>query len=176
MTANQDMKMTTLARPDAEIAARIGHVNLSVADLETSLKFYRDVLGMKITKRIGDDAAFLAFDSYHHDLCLNTWHSRGGMPRPAGTTGLYHFAVTYRALSALKATCHRVVAAYVNIDDLVDHGTSLSVYVQDPDQNGVELNWDRAAETWWSADGSLKMGHRHISLDQILAGTDPQLS
>jgi catechol 2,3-dioxygenase len=175
-TATQDKKMTTIARPvEAETTARIGHVNLSVSDLDTSLAFYRDVLDMKITKRIGHDAAFLAFHSYHHDLCINTWHSKGGMPRPEGTTGLYHFAVTYSALNGLQAACQRVLAADINIDDVVDHGTGLSVYVRDPDHNGVELNWDRPAETWWSADGSLRMGHRRISLDQFLAATDAAL-
>lgn len=166
--------MTPVARPvEAETAARIGHVNLSVSDLETALDFYRDVLNMKVTKRIGSDAAFLAFDSYHHDLCLNTWHSRGGLPRPEGTTGLYHFAVTFLAFDALQAACQRMLAANIDIDDVVDHGTSLSVYVRDPDQNGVELSWDRPSETWWSADGSLRMGHRRISLDQFLGITDP---
>ena len=62
--------------------ARIGHVNLKVADLERSLAFYRDVLGFKITKRIGDTAAFLACGDYHHDICINTWEkSRRGTAR-----------------------------------------------------------------------------------------------
>jgi catechol 2,3-dioxygenase len=69
-----------------------------------------------------------------------------------------------------------VLAANIEIDDVVDHGTSLSVYVRDPDQNGVELNWDRPVETWWSADGSLRMGHRRISLDKFLGVTDPLLN
>jgi catechol 2,3-dioxygenase len=170
-------KMTTIPAPvEGETAVRIGHVNLSVSDLERSLTFYRDALNMKITKRIGTEAAFLAFHNYHHDLCINTWNSKGGMPRPEGTTGLFHFAVTYQALDALQAACQRVLAAGVHIDDVVDHGTSLSVYVRDPDQNGVELNWDRQAESWRSADGSLRMGHRRISLDQLLGTTDPQSS
>jgi catechol 2,3-dioxygenase len=52
--------------------ARIGHVNLKVAELERSLAFYEGVLGLKITKRIGDQAAFLAFGDNHHDICINT--------------------------------------------------------------------------------------------------------
>jgi catechol 2,3-dioxygenase len=164
--------------PTVEVgtAARIGHINLSVSDLEMSLAFYRDVLGMKVTKRIGNDAAFLAFHSYHHDLCINTWRSRGGVPRPEGTTGLYHFAITYQAFHALQGACQCLLTANVNIDDVVDHGTSLSVYVRDPDQNGVELNWDRSAETWWSVDGSLRMGYRPISIDQLLGVIEPPLN
>jgi catechol 2,3-dioxygenase len=86
-------------------AVRIGHVNLSVSDLEPSRAFYRDVLNMKVTKRL-DEAAFLSFGSYHHDLCINIWNSKGGVPRPKGTTGL--FAVAYRDLRALQAACQRV--------------------------------------------------------------------
>src|SRR5262245_19804715 len=66
--------------------ARIGHVNLKVADLNRSLAFYESVLGFKVTKRIGDEAAFLAYGDYHHDICINTWESRGGMQPAKGTT------------------------------------------------------------------------------------------
>ncbi|MCR6727720.1 VOC family protein [Agrobacterium fabrum] len=169
--------MTAALRPVAtEAQARIGHINLSVSDLETSLNFYRDILNMKMTKRIRNEAAFLAFHSYHHDLCINTWNSKGGVPRPKGTTGLYHFAVSYQAFDALQAACHRLLAANVEIDDVIDHGTSLSLYVRDPDQNGIELSWDRPPESWWSADGVLQMGHRQISLQEFLAVTDPLLA
>ena len=152
--------------------ARIGHVNLSVGDLDRSLSFYRDVLGMTVQKRIGDAAAFMSFGHYHHDLCINTWHSKAGSAPPKGSTGLFHFAITYRALAELQAACNHVLASGIAIDDVVDHGPSLSVYLRDPDQNGVELNWDRPAETWWSADGSLQMGHRRITLDELLSAAE----
>ncbi|MFT8243790.1 VOC family protein [Roseomonas sp. BN140053] len=157
-------------RPSAETTnpRRIGHVNLSVSDLERSLAFYQDALGMRVTKRL-EEAAFLSFGSYHHDLCINTWQSKGGSPRPQGATGLYHFAVAFGELAALQDTSRRLGAAGIAIDDVVDHGVSLSAYLRDPDQNGVELTWDRPAESWWSAEGALRMGHRRISLEQLLA-------
>jgi catechol 2,3-dioxygenase len=145
----------------ADIPTRIGHVNLCVSDLERSLAFYQRVLGLKVTKLM-EGAAFLAFQDYHHDLCINTWQSKGGSPRPKGSTGLYHFAVLYRDLADLQSACRRVLAADVPIDDIVDHAVSLSVYLRDPDQNGVELYWDRPATDWWS-DGQLGMGYRRIS-------------
>jgi catechol 2,3-dioxygenase len=55
------------------------------------------------------------------------------------------------------------------IDDVVDHLVSLSVYLRDPDQNGLELSWDRPVNDWWSEDGGLRMGHRRITL-AILGG------
>src|SRR5205809_5930458 len=74
---------------------RIGHVHLTVSDLERALAFYRDVLGFEVTSRYGRDAVFLSAGGYHHHIGLNTWAGRGA-PAPApGTTGLYHFAILY---------------------------------------------------------------------------------
>src|SRR5436190_2128807 len=74
---------------------RIGHVHLTVSDLDRALAFYRDVLGFEVTSRYGRDAVFLSAGRYHHHIGLNTWAGRGA-PAPApGTTGLYHFAILY---------------------------------------------------------------------------------
>src|SRR2546428_7458507 len=75
--------------------ARIGHVHLTVSDLDRSLTFYRDVLGFEVTTRYGREAVFLSAGGYHHHIGLNTWAGRGA-PRPsAGTTGVDHFAILY---------------------------------------------------------------------------------
>jgi catechol 2,3-dioxygenase len=148
--------------------ARVGHINLKVADLARSLAFYEGVLGLKITKRLGDAAAFLAFDDYHHDICLNTWQSRNGTPPGPGTTGLFHVAIVYRERADLCDAFRRLKAAGIVIDDAVDHGVNQSLYLRDPDQNGIELYWDRPAEDWWSRDGELKMGFRCMEPDELL--------
>ena len=154
--------------PQAFAGARIGHVNLKVADLERSLAFYSGVLGLKVTKRIGNEAAFLAFADYHHDICINTWHSRdGGQPAP-GTTGLFHLAILYPRRAELCDTFIRLKSAGIIIDSAVDHGVSESLYLRDPDQNGVELYWDRPSELWWGAGGALKMGHRPFDPEDLL--------
>src|SRR2546428_5474732 len=75
--------------------ARIGHVHLTVSDLDRSLTFYRDVLGFEVTTRYGREAVFLSAGGYHHHIGLNTWAGRGA-PRPsAGATGVYPFALLY---------------------------------------------------------------------------------
>jgi catechol 2,3-dioxygenase len=148
--------------------ARIGHVNLKVASLQRSLAFYQDVLGFKITKRLGDVAAFLAHDDYHHDICINTWESRGGSPPPPGTTGLFHFAIVYAERSDLRDAYQRLKAAGIAIDSAVDHGVSESIYISDPDQNGVELYWDRPAALWWSKAGEIDMGYRLMDAEELL--------
>lgn len=143
--------------------ARIGHINLSVSNLEVALTFYCDLLDMRITKRIGDDAAFLAFGDYHHDICLNTWVSKQGAPASKGATGLYHLAILYETPEALVSVFNRLKGADYKLDSIVDHSTSLSIYLSDPDQNGVELYWDRPEAKWWSDTGALNMGYRPMA-------------
>ena len=58
----------------------IGHVHLKVADIDRALGFYRDVLGLEVMQRAGDEAAFLSAGGYHHHIGLNTWESQGGPP------------------------------------------------------------------------------------------------
>jgi catechol 2,3-dioxygenase len=118
---------------------RIGHVHLKVADLERALSFYHGVLGFEVTQRLGDDAVFLAAGGYHHHIALNTWESAGGSPPPPGTTGLYHVAILYPTRAALAGALRRLIAARISLEGASDHGVSESLYLRDPDSNGVEL-------------------------------------
>jgi catechol 2,3-dioxygenase len=148
--------------------ARIGHINLKVADLNRSLAFYEGVLGFKVTKRTGDEAAFLAYGDYHHDICINTWESRDGSQPPEGTTGLFHLAIVYSTRAELRDAYLRLKNAGIAPDSAVDHGVSESLYLRDPDQNGVELYWDRNPDRWWGDSGELKMGHRPVDPEELL--------
>ena len=80
---------------------RIGHVHLKVADLERALGFWQGVIGLEVTQRLGNQAAFLSAGGYHHHIALNTWESAGGSPPPARSTGLYHVALLYPTRAAL---------------------------------------------------------------------------
>ncbi|MEI6561461.1 MAG: VOC family protein [Verrucomicrobiota bacterium] len=150
--------------------ATIGHVHLKVADLERSLAFYRDVLGFEVTQRFGRQAAFLSSGGYHHHLGLNTWESAGGQPPPPGTTGLYHVAFLYPTRAELAEAVRRVLKAGIPLDGAADHGVSEAVYLQDPDENGVELYWDKPKERWpHSGDGELAMGTELLDLGGLLS-------
>ena len=149
--------------------ARIGHVHLKVADLERSLGFYRDVLGFEVTQRIGAGAALLSAGGYHHHLGLNTWESLGGSAPPAGSTGLYHLAVLYPTRADLADALRRLAGAGISLDGAADHGVSEALYLRDPDNNGVELYWDKPQEHWpRDAAGNLTMYTRPLDLRALL--------
>jgi catechol 2,3-dioxygenase len=150
-------------------ATRIGHVHLKVADLERALQFYCGVLGFELMQRMSSGAAFISAGGYHHHIGLNTWESKDGRPPPAGTTGLFHTAILYPTRPALADALHRVIAAGIPLDGASDHGVSEALYLRDPDENGVELYWDRPKEQWpRSSDGSLAMFTHRLDLDELL--------
>ena len=149
---------------------RIGHVHLTVSDLDRALQFYRDVLGFDVTSRYGRDAVFLSAGGYHHHIGLNTWAGRGAPPPPRGTTGLYHFAILYPDRKALATAVRRVLEAGIALEGAADHGVSEAVYLRDPDGNGVELYRDRPEHEWpRTVDGTLAMQTRPLDLDALLS-------
>ncbi|HVU28334.1 MAG TPA: VOC family protein [Verrucomicrobiae bacterium] len=149
---------------------RIGHVHLKVADLERALEFYCGVLGFELQQRFGSQAAFVSAGGYHHDIGLNTWASKGGSPPPTRSTGLYHVAILYPTRALLADALRRVLAAGIKLDGASDHGVSEAIYLHDPDDNGVELYWDRPREQWpRTPDDDLAMFTHPLDLDSLLA-------
>jgi catechol 2,3-dioxygenase len=149
--------------------ARIGHVHLKVADLERALGFYRDVLGFQVKARYGDQAVFIAAGDYHHHIGLNTWESKGGQPPAPGTTGLFHTAILYPTRATLADALHRVLSAGIQLDGASDHGVSEALYLRDPDQNGVELYWDRPEAEWpRDGNGGIAMFTKRLDVDDLL--------
>lgn len=148
---------------------RIGHVHLKVADLDRALRFYCDVLGFQLMQRMGDSAAFVSAGGYHHHIGLNTWESLGGRPPAPGTTGLYHLAILYPTRADLADGLRRVIRAGIPLDGASDHGVSEALYLRDPDENGVELYWDRPESEWpRAADGTLAMFTRRLNRESLL--------
>lgn len=153
---------------------RIGHVHLKVADLQRALRFYSGVLGLEVTQRYGDGAVFLSAGGYHHHIALNTWESLGGSSPPPGTTGLYHTAIVYPTRAALAAALRRVLAAEIPLQGASDHGVSESVYLSDPDDNGVELYYDKPQELWpRTPNGQLAMFSRPLDLHELSKEAPP---
>jgi catechol 2,3-dioxygenase len=146
----------------------IGHVHLRVSDLERSVKFYGDVFGMELQQRYGQSAAFLSYGGYHHHVGLNVWESKGGSPPPPGSTGLFHFAILYPTRKALAKALKRILDQGVPIDGGADHGVSEAIYLRDPDDNGIEIYWDRPEDQWPRRDGQIAMSSDPLDLDGLL--------
>ena len=149
-------------------AVRVGHVHLKVADLDRSLAFYRDALGLNLTadgRPVGLEAAFLAAGDYHHHIGLNTWESAGATPPPPGHTGLYHVAFVYPDRRELGKAVQRLIDHGYAPDHATDHGGTVSVYLDDPDGNGIELYADRPRDVWPPPQPGFQVGMFTAPLD-----------
>ena len=152
----------------------IGHVHLKVSDLDRSIAFYRDLLGMELQQRYGRGAAFLSWGGYHHHVGLNVWESRGGSAPSPGTTGLYHFAILYPSRQALAQALKRLMDNDVALDGASDHGVSEALYLRDPDGNGVELYVDRLESEWPRVNGEIAMDSAPLNLEDLLQAARAQ--
>ncbi len=149
---------------------KIGHVHLSVADLDRSLKFYRDILGFEITARYGDSAVFLSAGGYHHHIGLNTWMGKGATPPPQGHSGLFHFAILFPTRKELALVLKRLMDANYPLTGSADHGVSEAIYLNDPDNIGVELYVDRPKSQWKVGnDGMVEMVTESLDIQSLLA-------
>ncbi|KAA9325624.1 VOC family protein [Adhaeribacter soli] len=147
----------------------IGHVHLKVSDLQRSLDFYCGILGFELITMYGDQAAFISAGGYHHHIGLNTWYSEGASPAPVRSAGLFHAAILYPTRKDLAAICKRLMEKGYPLTGASDHGVSEALYLNDPDQNGLELYHDRPREEWpKKADGSIEMYTHRLDLEGLL--------
>src|SRR5687767_13342672 len=154
---------------------RIGHIHLKVADLERSLKFYRDLVGFELQQYYGDSAVFISAGGYHHHIGLNTWHSKGAGPAPVKAPGLYHIAMVYPTRKDLAIILKRLIQAKYPLTGASDHGVSEAIYLNDPDSNGVELYWDKPKDEWpRDQEGKLRMGTEALDLEELLDLVDDE--
>jgi catechol 2,3-dioxygenase len=148
---------------------RIGHIHLKVSDLERALAFYQELLGFQLMQRYGTQAAFISAGGYHHHIGLNTWYSKDAPPAPVKAAGLFHTAILYPTRKDLAAILQRLIDARYPLTGASDHGVSEALYLDDPDQNGVELYWDKPRELWpVDADGNLQMVTERLDLPDLL--------
>jgi len=165
---------------DIHPAVRVGHVHLKVADLDRALAFYRDALGFGVSadaREHGLGMVMLAAGDYHHHLGLNTFESAGATPPPAGHTGLYHVAFVYPDRRELARAVQRLLDHGCPIDHATDHGGTVSVYLSDPDGNGVELYYDRPRADWFDAAGHFVIQAERFDPRELLASPiDPRSS
>lgn len=112
----------------------MGHVHFRVADVDATVGFYHDVLGLGLMAQLGPAAAFLSAGGYHHHVGANTWESRGGSPAPAGTATLRHATI----ILPDESERDRVAAAVADAGQEPEQRDG-GVLVRDPSGNALLL-------------------------------------
>lgn len=129
--------------------SELGHVVFYVRDLQASLRFYTEAVGLELKGHIfADKGALLSGGRTHHELLLIQVGDAPG-PMQGKRIGLYHTGWKVGdSLDVLKTVYQRVMAAGFIIDGLSDHNISQSIYLRDPDGNEVELYVDNPDLDW----------------------------
>lgn len=170
MKSQLGINQSTYKIPDD---VRIGHVHLKVSNIELSLDFYCKLLGFELITTYGKDAAFISAGGYHHHIGLNTWLSKDGTPPPRNSTGLFHTAILYPSRKDLAIILKRLIDNRYPLTGASDHGVSEALYLNDPDENGVELYYDRPKNEWpRKSDGSIYMYTKNLNIEDLLHELD----
>jgi catechol 2,3-dioxygenase len=144
---------------------RLGAVHLTVSDLDRSVAFYQDALGLRLDRR---EEPVAALGAGGEDLVV--LHEEPGA-RPAGRhAGLYHYALLFPSREELARAVQRLAVTRTPIDGASDHGVSEAIYLSDPDGNGIELYADRPRDAWPPPAPGERVGMftRALDLDDLL--------
>lgn len=153
-------------------ATHLGRVRLQIADLERSLAFYQDVLGLRVVNRAGRQAALAACGDEH--VLIELSERAGARPSyRGGRLGLYHYAILLRDRASLGRFAHHASARGIAIG-AADHLVSEAFYLQDPDGLGIELYADRPRTTWRRIGQQLMIATDPIDMNAILSAADGQ--
>ena len=127
----------------------LGHIVLYVRDLETSRRFYGEVLGWKEIASVPGQMAMFSSGRTHHELLLIEV-GPNAQPIPAGRrVGMYHFGLKIgESDEELRSALRELIDAGVNVVGTADHHVSHSLYIMDPDGNEIELYIDVQPEVW----------------------------
>jgi catechol 2,3-dioxygenase len=144
----------------------LGAVHLTVSDLDRSVGWYQDALGLRVQRR--EDAA-AALGAGGEELVV-LYEEPGALP--AGRhAGLYHFALLFPAREELAHAVRRLIATRTPISGASDHGVSEAIYLPDPDGNGIELYADRPRTAWPPPAPGERIGMftRALDVDDLMA-------
>lgn len=146
---------------------RLGRVRLQVADLDRSILFYEQVLGLRVMSRNSDAAVLGPHDDEHPIVDLRQYPAARAVPR-GGLLGLYHFAILLpdrRALGSFIAHLARI-GAHAGMSD---HAVSEAVYLTDPDGLGIEVYADRPRDTWRYDGPQIFMTTKHLDVNDLVS-------
>src|SRR3954452_6603407 len=145
--------------------AHMGLVELSVSDLERSLAYWQDAIGLRVLSRedgtaaLGDDRPLLRFVE-----------EPGARPAH-GFNGLFHVALLVPDRRSLGLFLAHTARERIPLTGLSDHGVSEAIYLRDPDHHGIEVYADRPREQWEGRVGQL-MTTVPLDVDDLLGELD----
>ena len=146
---------------------RLGAVHVAITDLDRSIGFYQDAIGLRLHNREDGTAAMGAGAE---DLLV--LHEEP-TARPAGRhAGLYHYALLHPSRVELSRAAHRLAERGTPITGASDHGISEAIYLPDPDGNGIELARDRGREHWGDLSDPRTIGPRPLDMASLMAEVD----
>ncbi|MCB0136902.1 MAG: VOC family protein [Caldilineaceae bacterium] len=134
-------------------AMRCGVVRLVVSNLERSLGYYQQHIGLRLNAVESGTAYLGAGDT----VLLELVEQPGARPVQRGHTGLYHFALLTPSREALSRVLNHLLETQTPIDGASDHRVSEALYLSDPDGHGIEIYRDRPRREWPFVKGSLGM-------------------
>jgi catechol 2,3-dioxygenase len=139
-------ELEAIRRPaSAEISPRttVGSVHLTVSDLEDSLIYYRQAIGLDVLEEGANRARLGAGE---RELLVLV--EEAGAGSAYGFTGLYHFALLVPERRDLARWLAHGARDRVPLVGASDHFVSEALYLTDPDGHGIEIYWDRPREVW----------------------------
>jgi catechol 2,3-dioxygenase len=147
---------------------RVGMVTLRVRDLDKVADYYRDAIGLTVMTRTATGARLGAGGVPLLDL-----ERREGAAREArNAAGLYHTAFLMPTRKDLARWLVHAATNKIPLTGFADHLVSESVYLDDPEGNGIEVYADRAPELWKWDSGTVTMATDPLDIDGLLALTD----
>ena len=159
------------ATPMLPPTLRLGAVHLTVRDLERSIPFYEDAIGLRLHQR---ENSVAAMGVGGEDLLV--LYEEPEARRAGRHAGLYHYALLFPSREELAHVALRLAATRTRIQGTSDHGTHEAIYLPDPDGNGIELAADRPRERW-PRTMEYAGGPQPLDLDGLLAvvaGEEPR--
>jgi catechol 2,3-dioxygenase len=160
------MTAKTILHPDVQI----GLVQIRVSNLESSLTFYQNVVGLSVLRQSGREVEMTA-DGQTVLLILREIENARVLRRNS-VAGLYHFAILVPDQSSLGLVLRNLISLGIEVGQ-GDHLVSEALYIQDPDNNGIEIYRDRPKNTWkHDANGGVVMTTDPVDVDGLLAASE----
>ncbi len=148
-------------------ALRLGPAHLTVADLERSLPFYEQAIGLQVQRR---EDGVAALGAGGEELLVLT--EQPSARRAGRHAGLYHVALLHPSRLELARAVQRLLVSRTPISGASDHGISEAIYLPDPDGNGLELAADRSRERWGDLSDPAAIGPAPLDLQDLLGLVD----